>query len=136
MKQKRILIIDDDETVRKAFSLALHRSPYELVEAATGEEGAALAAAEPFDLVYLDLRMPDIDGVETLRRIHAVKPDLLVYIVTAFHREFFDDLVTARGQGLRFELMRKPLERSQIIDITNGVLGGDQKTEGQANDLK
>jgi DNA-binding response OmpR family regulator len=128
MTKKRILIIDDDEAVRNAFALALRRSPYDLVEAATGEEGAELAASQPFDLVYLDLRMPGIDGVETLRRIHSAKPDPLVYIVTAFHREFFDDLVTARSQGLRFELMRKPLERSQIIAITDGVLGGNRDT--------
>ncbi len=83
MNQKRILIIDDDEAVRKAFALALRRSPYALIEAATGEEGADWQYEEPVDLVYLDLRMPGIDGVETLRRIRAVKPDLLVYIISA-----------------------------------------------------
>ncbi len=121
--KKRILIIDDDDAVRKAFGLALRDLPYELIQAANGEEGVDLATREPFDLIYLDLRMPGIDGIETLRRIQAVKPDQLVYIVTAFHREFFDELVTARGRGLRFELMRKPLERRQIIEITQGVLG-------------
>ncbi len=121
--KKRILIIDDDDAVRKAFALALRDLPYELIQAASGEEGADLAIREPVDLIYLDLRMPGIDGVETLRRIHTVKPDQLVYIVTAFHREFFDELVTARGQGLPFELMRKPLERHQIIEITRSVLG-------------
>lgn len=122
---KRILIIDDDLAVREAFKLALAQQPYEVVEAENGEQGAALAASEPFDLVYLDLRMPGIDGVETLRRIRSCAPDLTVYIATAFHRELFDALVSARGEGLDFELLRKPLERQQIIDITNGVLAPD-----------
>ncbi|MCG6940437.1 MAG: response regulator [Thiohalocapsa sp.] len=127
---KRILIIDDDAAVRETFRLSLQQLPYELVEADNGEAGAALAAREDFDLVYLDLRMPGIDGVETLRRIRAVKPTLIVYIVTAFHREYFDDLVTARGEGLVFELLRKPLERRQIIEITTGVLSADGARDG------
>jgi DNA-binding NtrC family response regulator len=129
---KRILIIDDDDAVREAFRLALHKLPYDVLEADNGETGAALAAAEDFDLVYLDLRMPGIDGVETLRRIRAVKPDLTVYVTTAFHRELFDDLVTARGQGLAFELLRKPLERRQIIEITAGVLATDPPDDHQS----
>jgi CheY-like chemotaxis protein len=128
---KRILVIDDDAAVRDAFRLALRHGPYEVLEADNGSTGAALAAAEDLDLVYLDLRMPGIDGVETLRRIRAEKPDLTVYIVTAFHRELFDDLVTARGDGLAFELLRKPLQRQQIIDITSGVLGTGLPPEEQ-----
>lgn len=131
---KRILIIDDDAGVRQAFTLALRSTPYEIVTADNGEDGAHLALENAFDLVYLDLRMPGIDGVQTLRRIRATKPDLLVYIATAFHREFFDDLTAARHDGLSFELLRKPLERQQIIDITRAILGDDSSNSGGALD--
>jgi DNA-binding NtrC family response regulator len=127
MQTKRVLIIDDEASVREAFRNALLRAPYQVVEADNGEHGAALAVAEDFDLVYLDLRMPEIDGVEVLRRIRAVKPDLIVYITTAFQREFFHALVTARGDGLTFEVMRKPVEQQQIIDITDSVLAADTR---------
>lgn len=122
---KRILIIDDDLAVRRAFQLALRGEGYEILEADNGAAGVQLALAEDLDLVYLDLRMPGIDGVETLRRIRAAKPDLVVYIVTAFHREFFDELIQARQEGLRFELLRKPLERQQIISITADILAAE-----------
>jgi DNA-binding response OmpR family regulator len=122
---KNILIIDDDPAVRQAFELALRRTPYVVATADCGEAGAEQALQEDFDLIYLDLRMPGIDGVETLRRIRAKKPDQLVYIATAFHREFFDDLAAARRDGIVFELLRKPLERQQIIDITRAILGDD-----------
>ena len=122
---KRILIIDDDSAVRCAFQLALRGEGYEILEADSGAAGVRLALAEDLDLVYLDLRMPGIDGVETLRRIRAAKPDLVVYIVTAFHREFFDELIQARQEGLRFELLRKPLERQQIISITADILDAE-----------
>jgi CheY-like chemotaxis protein len=93
-----------------------------VIEAEDGERGVALAATLPFDLVFLDLRMPGIDGVETLRRLRAVQPAPPVYIVTAYRRDYFDALVTARGDGLAFELLRKPLERAQIIAITQAAL--------------
>ncbi len=117
-----ILIIDDDEAVRSAFRLGLAHLPYRLSEAGDGESGAEIAIEQDVDLVFLDLRMPRLDGVGALRRIRAVKPDLPVYIATAFHREFFDSLVAARGEGLMFELLRKPLERRQIIELTTSLL--------------
>lgn len=122
---KRILVVGED-AVRQAFRLALADQRPELVEADKGAEGAARALAEPFDLVYLELRLPDIDGIETLRRIQAGRPDLPVCIVTAYLRECFDALVTARGQGLIFTVLRKPLYAQQIIDAVAGVSGAGQ----------
>lgn len=120
---KRILIIDDDAAVRGAFQLALRGRNVELLTAEDGETGAQLAIDNQVDLVYLDLRMPGIDGIETLRRIRAEKPALTVYIVTAFRRDFFEQLVEARGQGLDFDVLRKPLDREQIIELTTSILG-------------
>jgi DNA-binding response OmpR family regulator len=117
------LIIDDDDAVRGAFQLALRDGDYELMTADNGKTGAQLALANKVDLVYLDLNMPGIDGIETLRRIRAAKPALRVYMVTAFQRDFFEKLVDARAEGLMFELLRKPLDRYQIIEVTAAILG-------------
>jgi CheY-like chemotaxis protein len=119
---QHILIVDDDEAIRAAFRLALAHLPYRLSEASDGEAGAAMAIEQDVDLVFLDLRMPRLDGVGALRRIRAVKPELPIYIATAFHREFFDALVVAREDGIHFELLRKPLERDQIIELTTSLL--------------
>lgn len=120
---KRVLIIDDDDAVRGAFQFALSGGEYELITADNGEDGARLAIDNDVDLVYLDLRMPEMDGIETLRRIRARKPSLKVYLVTAFHRDFFEDLVEARAEGLTFELLRKPLDRGRIKEVTTAILG-------------
>ncbi len=114
---KRILVIDDDEGVRDAFDLALDTSDLRIDLAASGEDGLLLAEANRPDLVFLDLRMPGIDGVETLRRLLALYPDLLVHIMTAFHEEFFPALRLAAAEGLSFELSRKPLEMGQIRQL-------------------
>ena len=127
---KRILVIDDDAAVRKAFALALDDTSYEVVTAEGGEEGLRKLGEAAFDLVYLDLRMPGMDGVTTLRAIRKGDADLPVYIVTAFHREFFDDLTEVRKEGIAFELLRKPIEREHIIRITRGILEGAEILEG------
>jgi CheY-like chemotaxis protein len=126
---KRILVIDDDPSVRKAFDLALRGQGYELVLADGGEAGVAAAAERTPDLVYLDLRMPGMDGVATLRALRADGFSGPVYIATAFHKEFFDDLVTVRDERIPFELLQKPLERDQIIHITRGILEGEIAVE-------
>lgn len=131
---KRILIIDDDEAVRKAFRYALLATGYQLDLAASGQEGVQRALADEYDLIYLDLRMPGKDGVSVLREIRASKPDQLVYIVTAFHQEYFKDLAKARDEGLAFELLSKPLERDQIITITRGILEGAVEISEDAAD--
>jgi CheY-like chemotaxis protein len=107
-----------------AFDLALRDLPYEVVLAASGQEGLEAAAASAFDLIYLDLRMPDMDGVTTLRRLREAGFAGPIYIVTAFHKEFLQELVDARQQGIAFELLQKPLERDQIIMITRTIVEG------------
>ncbi|MCF7990414.1 MAG: response regulator [Thiohalocapsa sp.] len=119
---KRILVIDDDSSVRDAFARALSNGPYEVAQTASGTNGADAALSSDFDLVFLDLDPADMDGVDVLRRIRGAKPDLPVYIVTEFHRKQFDRLVGARAEGLLFELIRKPLREAQIAVVAAGAL--------------
>lgn len=120
---KRILVIDDDSTVRDAFDLALEDSGYEVVLADSGETGIEQAIAQRPDMVFLDLRMPGLDGVNVLRRLNDIDSTIPVYIVTAFHQEFFARLNHAIEDGLTFELARKPLNGAQIRTIAQSVLG-------------
>lgn len=120
---KRILVIDDDSTVRDAFDLALEDSGYEVVLADSGETGIEQAIAQRPDMVFLDLRMPGLDGVDVLRRLNDIDSTIPVYIVTAFHQEFFARLNHAIEDGLTFELARKPLNGAQIRTIAQSALG-------------
>ncbi len=121
--EKRILVIDDEEAVRKSFSLTLEDAGYAVDTASTGEEGMEKVNADKFDMILLDLKMPGMGGVSTLREIRKVNEDLPVYIITAFHEEFFDQLQSVTKDGLEFELLRKPLESDDLCAIVDGVLG-------------
>lgn len=100
--------------MREVAELALDQSALTVALNAKGEEGLELARRTRRDLVFLDLRMPGIDGLETLRRLLAVHADLRVQTMTAFHEELFPLLRGASAEGLPFELSRKPLEMDQI----------------------
>jgi len=120
-----ILVIDDEEGVRDAFTLALALEPIYRVRAAeSGEAGLSMAREQRPDLIFLDLNMPKMSGVEVMRTLLAEDPTLRIYIVTAFHREFMEELRDARDSGLMFDLARKPLGAEQIRTVVHGVLGG------------
>jgi CheY-like chemotaxis protein len=112
-----ILVIDDDPAVRGAFRLILEEDGFSVREAEDGLKGIEMACADRPDLIFLDLRMPGIDGVETLRRLKTIDETLNIYIVTAFASEFMDQLKSAHDEGFQFELASKPLSSSQIRNI-------------------
>lgn len=117
----KILVIDDDPAVRGAFRLILEDEGYDVREAQSGLEGIDLAEQNRPDLIFLDLRMPGIDGVETLRRLKSLDETLNIYIVTAFANEFMEQLRSAHDDGLQFELASKPLSAQQIRNIAQVV---------------
>jgi len=82
---KRILVVDDEENIRMLYQEELQEEGYEVTAASNGNEALdILAKAEPFDLVTLDIRMPGMDGINTVRAIKEKYKDLAVVLVTAY----------------------------------------------------
>jgi CheY-like chemotaxis protein len=123
---KNILIIDDDEGVRTSFLAALEYGDYHPYAVASGEAGVESAERQPPDLIFLDLKMTGLDGVQTLGRLRALHPGVPIYVVTGFAGEFLEPLRALRHKGTSFELARKPLTVSEIRAIADGVLGASQ----------
>ncbi len=121
---KRILVIDDEETIRKLFVATLEDTPYEVDTASSGEQGIELEQKTRYDLVFLDLKMPGLNGVETLRRLWELDPGVPIYIITAFHKEFFDQLGSAAEDGISFEILHKPFGADEINLLVRSVLEG------------
>ncbi|MBW1782767.1 MAG: sigma-54-dependent Fis family transcriptional regulator [Deltaproteobacteria bacterium] len=80
----RVLIVDDEAVVRNGISRALHGKGMAPKSAANGQEALDTLRAEPFDLVLLDIRMPDMDGVTVLQQIHTQYPDTDVIMITGY----------------------------------------------------
>lgn len=122
--KKRILVIDDEESIRKSFVLALEDTAFQVDTAESGEKGIALEQKSKYDLIFLDLKMPGLNGAETLRKLRKIDKDVPVYIVTAFYKEFLEELKSAEEDGIDFEVLKKPIGGDEIVLIVTGVLEG------------
>ncbi len=124
---KRILVIDDEIGIRKSFVLAFEDTPYEVQTAESGEKGITMAKKSKFDLVFLDLKMPGMNGVETLRELRKMDRDVPIYIITAFHQEFLNQLKKAKEDKLDFELLQKPIDSGKLVAIVRAIFEGSAR---------
>jgi DNA-binding NtrC family response regulator len=108
---KSILIIEDDALVRKTLTSQLAKRGFEVATAETGEDGVRSFAESSPDLVLLDVRLPDIDGLEVLRRIREKNRRAIILVMTAF-----DDMkTTVEAVKLgAFEYLVKPLNAAEL----------------------
>jgi CheY-like chemotaxis protein len=119
---QQILVIDDDFGVRQTFTLALEACGYSVFTAATGALGLEAARANTPDMIFLDLKMPGMTGVETLRHLQNICPRTPVYVVTGFYEEFMEPLRDLQRDGVSFDIARKPLSFAEIRAIADGTL--------------
>ena len=90
---KTILIVDDEKNIRKLYEMELIRDGYKVVVASSGEEALAVVNASPPDLIVLDIRMPQMDGIETLSRLMAKHRHIPVILNSAYS-SYKDDYLT------------------------------------------
>ena len=81
---KTILVVDDDDSIRRLIELELKDDGYEVLTAANAQDALKLVQTEPLDLVILDIRMPGMDGLEALPRILGLKEGLKVILNSAY----------------------------------------------------
>jgi len=86
----RILIVDDDSAVQATIGLLLERAGHSVVGASDGRKGLAIFEAGDFDLLFLDIFMPGMDGLETMRLIHRRQPKMPIIVISG--RPFAPDL--------------------------------------------
>jgi two-component system NtrC family response regulator len=84
MSSGRILIVEDDESLRKAMHLQLEREGYEIASASTAEEATSILEKHPQNLVITDLHLPGLSGIELLKKARVEFPDTAVVVMTAF----------------------------------------------------
>ena len=114
MAAKRILIIDDEPLIRRAMADYLAECGYETSTAADGAEGLTQTQAERFDAVLVDLRMPQVDGLEVITTLHAEQPDLPVVVVSG--TGVLGDAIEAMRRGA-WDYVTKPVQDIDEIMI-------------------
>lgn len=118
----KILVIDDEPQVGMIFSKVLQTIGYEVVAAQSGEEALKKMDTKP-DVVFLDIKLPGMDGVETLRRIRKSSPDLPVVMMTAY--QTVDSAVESMRLGA-CDYLIKPLDNNRIKEVVrHAILVGE-----------
>ncbi len=119
----RVMVIDDHTLFRSGLRELLERRGIEVCAAVgDGEEGCRLAAEIEPDVVLLDLRMPELDGLSVLKRLAALDLDCAVVMLTTSSDE--RDLVTSLRSGARGYLL-KDMEPEQLVDALTAVVDGE-----------
>lgn len=115
----RILIVDDEEKIRKVLSSILGMRGYEALEASSGEEALDLLGRKPIDAVLLDILMPGIGGMEVLAHIRRELPEVPVIMITAYGN--ISLAVEAIKKGA-YDFIEKPLDAEKIlISLRNAI---------------
>ena len=125
----RVLVVDDDFEVRKSLKQTLEYAGYEVTLAATGEEGVKLVEHDTPDLVFLDIKMPGMDGLEVLQKLgHLVST--LPFVVISAHGDI-NTAVEATKRGA-FDFIEKPLSEERVlVTVRNAVDTRRLKTENR-----
>ncbi|HYA26435.1 MAG TPA: response regulator [Thermodesulfovibrionales bacterium] len=112
----KILIVDDDQHIRRLYKEELEEDGYEVVVAATGTEALELFEKENPDLVTLDILMPDIDGIKLLRQMKEKKPRIPIVMSTAY--DYRDDFAVWASEAY----IVKSAELSDLKDTIRRLL--------------
>src|SRR6201998_3202984 len=130
MPAEKILIIDDERLVRWSLRQKCEEWGYQVVEAAAGDPGLRLAQHESPDLVLLDVRMPDMSGIQVLEQIKRAQDAPPVIMITADPQ--LDDVKSALKLGA-YDFIGKPLDFEELrVTIQNALAATRLPTEGQS----
>jgi len=94
--------------------LVLGDAGYQVDTVESGEQGIQKVKNNNYDLIFLDIKMAGMNGIETLREIRKMGKKIPVYIITAFQKEYFRQLEGAKQDGMDFEVIEKPFDCSRF----------------------
>lgn len=112
MEQTSILIVDDDTSMSKSMALILKRKGYEVTVAGSGPESIELIKTRPFDITFMDIKMPIMNGVEAFEEIKKIRPESVVIMMTAYA---FEELIQKALQIGAYGIIQKPLDIDRMI---------------------
>jgi len=112
MSKGSILVVDDESEIREGLELLLESEGYGVSSAGTGDAGLALLEEQPFDLLLLDVSLPDRNGLDLLREIHRRDPYLSVVLITAFGSI---DMARAAFKSGALDYITKPWSNDELL---------------------
>jgi excisionase family DNA binding protein len=119
--KKRILVVDDDEPIRKLFKETLEKNNYHVLTVNNGNQALKLIHSWNFHLIFLDLKMPVMDGVDTFRKIRRINKTVPIVIITGYSAS---EMLHKALKQAPFGVMKKPFGAKDILRSTENFLNG------------
>jgi CheY-like chemotaxis protein len=116
---RKVLVVDDDPVVRKSFDRVLSSKGYAVITAENGEEALRKLNDEKYEIVYSDIRMPGMNGLEVAEKIKARQPWTPVVIITGYGTDIAEERAKAAGVS---SFLHKPLSAAMIEDSARDAL--------------
>jgi CheY-like chemotaxis protein len=123
MSGEKILVIDDVELVFSAFKEELERSGYEIDTALSGERALEMAKSKKYDVIFIDMFMPDMDGVQTCKLLKETCPEAKLIAMTGqIYKGLADKELEFLKAGGKIYFLYKPFQKGEILEATKKAL--------------
>ena len=126
MSPARVLIADDEDSLRWVLEKGLRQAGYEVTAAKDGEGALRAFEAEPYDLVFLDVRMPGMDGLTALAKLREIRPDAYVIVITAHGT--METAIQAMQRGA-YDYLAKPFDLDEVLLLAERALEARRLTQ-------
>lgn len=117
-KEHRILVVDDNKDFADVFCDILRANNYKAESCYGGVQAVDLVRKNPFDILFLDIRMPEMDGIETLREVKKIRPDTIVIMMTGYS---LDEMVHKAIEEKASEIIYKPFEIEKVLGLIRDI---------------
>jgi signal transduction histidine kinase len=118
----KILVVDDEELIRSLLSAALSDKGHDILEGVNGEDGVKLYQSHKPDLVFLDILMPRMNGMDAYLEIRRINPNAKVVFITGQAGEYLEKVLNNLTKYEHVYLLRKPFEITELINVVNVAL--------------
>ncbi|MFC2061671.1 response regulator [Elusimicrobiota bacterium] len=131
MDIKKILVVDDEMSIRRFFDLIL-KDKYEITVSESGKDAVKKMSKKEFDVVFIDVVMPDMDGIETLNAIMAIKPNIVAVMITGYAVK--EDIEQAISMGA-IDFIYKPFRKEDIVAVLDKIAAKESVEELKKEDI-
>jgi len=125
-KEVNILVVDDEEDLCNIFSKVLTSAGYNVDTAMSGEESIVKAKKKLYQIIFMDIKLPDIDGVEAFLKIKKISPESTTVMMTGYSVE---DLIKKAIKNGAYTCLHKPFNISEILDVIEKILNKTKKKQ-------
>jgi DNA-binding NtrC family response regulator len=111
-----IMVVDDDPSTLETFSTILSRKGYQVVTATNGDEAVSIAKENNFDIIFLDMKLPTINGLETYLQIKEIKPESIAVLITGYQKDMAE-VIDETLLSSAYTCLQKPLDMSHVLSL-------------------